>query len=249
MIRSAGPESTPAKPVLVVKHVPWEGPHRIADALAGAGISIDLRSPIEGDDLPEISEVAAAVFMGGPMNVDEVARYPALADERAWLADAIAADLPVIGVCLGSQLIARALGADVKPGSAAEIGWLDIEIEAGEDPVVGALGSSSRVLHWHGDVFDLPDGATPLASSAATELQAFRYANAWGLLFHAEADAALVELWLAEPTMAAEAQSALGVDFEEHLMDGAERAADRLVPDSNVMFRSFAEFVLGANAD
>lgn len=229
--------------------MPWEGPHRIAHALTAAGLAPDVRCPIEGDPLPEVGEVVGAVFMGGPMNVDEVDRYPALADERAWLTEAIDAGLPVLGVCLGSQLIARALGAEVRPGPAPEIGWLDIEVAAREDPLIGALASTSTVLHWHGDIFDLPDGATPLAASAMTEIQAFRHTNAWALLFHAEADAALVDRWLAEPTMAAEAQAALGVDFVERLMDGAERAADRLVPDSNVMFRSFAEFVLRSSAD
>lgn len=229
--------------------MPWEGPHRIADALTAAGLAPDVRCPIEGDPLPEVGEVAGAVFMGGPMNVDEADRYPALADERAWLTEAIDTGLPVLGVCLGSQLIARALGAEVRPGAAPEIGWLDIHVDAGEDPLIGALASTSTVLHWHGDIFDLPDGATPLAASAMTEIQAFRHTNAWALLFHAEADAALVDHWLAEPTMAAEAQAALGVDFVERLMDGAERAADRLVPDSNVMFRSFAEFVLRSSAD
>lgn len=229
--------------------MPWEGPHRIADALTAAGLAPDVRCPIEGDPLPDVGDVAGAVFMGGPMNVDEVDRYPALAAEREWLAKAIAAELPVLGVCLGSQLIARALGAEVRSGAAPEIGWLDIEVDPGDDPLIGALASISTVLHWHGDIFDLPEGATPLAASTMTEIQAFRHTNAWALLFHAEADAALVDHWLAEPTMSAEAQSALGVDFAERLMDDAERAADRLVPDSNVMFRSFAEFVLRSSAD
>jgi GMP synthase (glutamine-hydrolysing) len=210
-----------AEPVLVVRHVPWEGPHRIADALIAAGLVIDERRPLEGDSLPALEAVSAAVFMGGPMNVDEVDRYPGLADEREWLAAAVAAGLPVLGVCLGSQLLARALGSEVRPGASAEIGWAPIEVFDASDPVVGGLAPSTTVLHWHGDVFDLPDGAELLASSERTEVQAFRAGNAWGTLFHAEADAALLERWLAEPTMAAEAPDGViedAVEFEGPLV-------------------------------
>src|SRR5262249_62055310 len=114
-------------------------------------------------------------------------------------------DKPVLGVCLGAQLIAAALGAEVRPGPAPEIGFATVRIRDPGDPVVGGLAPDAAVLHWHGDVFDLPEGAEVLAWSAQTQNQAFRIGNAWGLLFHPEADAALVESWLAVPEMAAEA--------------------------------------------
>ena len=196
--------------VLVVTHVPWEGPHRIADALTRAGIQIDHRRPLEGDQLPPVAQVAGAVFMGGPMNVDDVERHPALLAEREWLGDAITEGLPTLGVCLGAQLLARAAGAKVTRGAAPEIGWAPVEIVDLDDPLVHFLAPTSEVLHWHGDVLELPQGARHIASSARTEVQGFRIANAWGLLFHAEADAALVDLWLAESSMRAEAGRALG---------------------------------------
>ncbi len=234
-----------ANPVLVVQHVPWEGPHRIGQALERAGLTIDVRFPLRGDSLPSRSEVSAAVFMGGPMNVDETERYPALGVERAWLTDAIGCDLPVLGVCLGAQLIARALGAKVRPGAQAEIGWRDIAVIEGTDPVLGRLAPDANVLHWHGDVYDLPPGATHLASSAATEVQAFRARNAWALLFHPEADAELVDAWLSEPTMASEARAALGADFAESLREGAHVARARdLTASSDAAFAAFAELVL-----
>lgn len=171
-----------------------------------------------------MAEVRGAVFMGGPMSVDDTARHPRLAEEIEWLREAVEAELPVLGVCLGSQLLARALGAEVAPGPAKEIGFAPVEVLEAGDPVIGPLAPATSVLHWHGEVFDLPPGATALARSEATKIQAFRAGtSAWGLLFHAEGDSALVERWLAEPTMAEEAHEALGPDFAELLREGAAR--------------------------
>lgn len=220
-----------------MRHVLWEGPHRIADALTAAGLVIDERCVLEGDTLPAVSEVSGAVFMGGPMNVDEVERYPGLLlAEREWLASAVAAELPVLGVCLGSQLLARALGSSVRPGPAPEIGWAPVQVFDSADPVVGGLAPETAVLHWHGDIFDLPDGAKLLASSERTEVQAFRAGNAWGTLFHAEADPALVDRWLEEPEMAAEAPAGVA--------DDAMKFAGDLVDRSTPGFANFARLVL-----
>lgn len=230
------------RPVLaVIQHVPWEGPHRIADACA----ALDLRhvAPLEGDSLPEHPEVAGALVMGGPMNVDEVERHPALAAERNWLAEAVRRDLPLLGICLGAQLLARALGAEVRPGEGAEIGFGDVTIHDPADPILGELAPQSTVLHWHGDVLDLPPGARPLASSVQTEHQAFRAGNAWGVLFHAEADAALVEAWLREPTMAAEARRAIGPGAAAELSGLAREVAPDLIARSQPGFEAFARLV------
>ncbi|HEY3435740.1 MAG TPA: type 1 glutamine amidotransferase, partial [Solirubrobacterales bacterium] len=194
--------------LLVVQHVPWEGPHRILDACGG--LRVRTVKPLAGQPLPPHDEVAGAVFMGGPMNVDEVKRFPALAAEREWLAEAVERGMPVLGICLGAQLLARALGAEVRSGEAPEIGFAPVEISDPDDPVLAGLAPRAEVLHWHGDVFDLPEGAEHLASSERTACQAFRAGNAWGVLFHPEADFALVEAWLAVPEMIEEAVAALG---------------------------------------
>lgn len=158
------------------------------------------------------------------MSVNDADRQPRLAEEVEWLRAALDAELPLLGICLGSQLLARALGAEVSPGPAKEIGFAPVEVLAADDPVVGPLAPATPVLHWHGEVFDLPPGATPLARSAPTAVQAFRAGPcAWGLLFHAEADDALVERWLAAPAMAEEAREALGPDYAELLRYGAAR--------------------------
>ena len=170
------------------------------------------------------------------MSANDISAYPRLAEEVTWLEECVARGVPVLGVCLGAQLLARALGGAVAPAPSGEIGFAPIEIVAGTDPVVGPLAPAALVLHWHGEVFDLPPSAVRLARSPATEVQAFRAACAWGLLFHAEADAALIEHWLREPTMAEEARSALGPDFADTL-----RAAARHV-DIDRTGAAFAAF-------
>ncbi len=230
--------------LLAIQHVPWEGPHRILDACGE--LQVRTVKPLAGQTLPEHDEVAGAVVMGGPMNADEVERFPALAAEREWLAEAVRRRLPVLGICLGAQLLARALGAEVRAGERKEVGFAPVEVSEPADPILGALAPSTDVLHWHGDVFDLPDGATPLASSAMTEPQAFRLGNAWGVLFHPEADLALVEAWLAVPEMIDEAVEVLGNQGAHALAAQAEAAEPSLIERTAPGFRAFAELVAAA---
>jgi len=227
--------------LLAIQHVPWEGPHRILDA-CGA-LRVHTVKPLAGQPLPAHEEVAGAVVMGGPMNVDEVERFPALAAEREWLAEAVRRELPVFGICLGAQLLARALGAGVRAGEGPEIGFAPVAVSDPDDPVLGGLAPSTEVLHWHGDVFDLPDGAQPLASSERTEHQAFRLGNAWGALFHPEADFALVEAWLAVPEMIEEAVAALGNDGAQALPERAAAAEPALIERTTPGFEAFAALV------
>jgi GMP synthase (glutamine-hydrolysing) len=227
--------------LLAIQHVPWEGPHRILDA-CGA-LQVHTVKPLAGQPLPRHEEVAGAVVMGGPMNVDEVERFPVLAAEREWLAEAVRRELPVLGICLGAQLLARALGAEVRAGEGPEIGFAPVEVSEPEDPVLGGLAPSTEVLHWHGDVFDLPDGAQSLASSELTEHQAFRLGNAWGALFHPEADFALIEAWLAVPEMIEEAVAALGNDGAHALPERAAAAEPALVGRTTPGFKAFTALV------
>ncbi|MFL5871963.1 MAG: type 1 glutamine amidotransferase [Solirubrobacterales bacterium] len=229
--------------LLAIQHVPWEGPHRILDACRD--LQVRTVKPLAGQPLPAHEEVAGAVVMGGPMNVDEVERFPALAAEREWLAEAVDRGMPVLGICLGAQLLARALGSEVRPGPAPEIGFAPVEIADPDDPVLGGLAPGAEVLHWHGDFFDLPEGATHLASSERTACQAFRAGNAWGVLFHPEADFALVEAWLEVPAMIAEAVAALGEAGEHELPERAAALEADLVERTAPGFAAFAEIVAG----
>ena len=227
--------------LLAIQHVSWEGPHRILDACAG--LEVRTVRPLEGDTLPRPTEVSGAVVMGGPMNVDEVERYPGLAAEREWLTKALQFQMPILGICLGAQLLASALGAAVGPGKGPEIGFAPVRVRDSGDPVLGGLAPETAALHWHGDVFDLPDDAQPLASSARTVHQAFRRGNAWGVLFHPEADRELIDRWLAEPTMAEEAKAALGDDAPAQLRRQAAEAEPQLIARSTPGFQAFADLL------
>ncbi len=227
--------------LLIIQHVPWEGPHRILDA-CGKLVERTVK-PLAGQVLPDHDEVAGAVIMGGPMSVDDTERHPALATEREWLAEALHREMPLLGICLGAQLLARALGTEVRPGEGLELGFAPVEILDPADPILGALAPSTTVLHWHGDVFDLPDGAQHLARSAQTEVQAFRKGNAWGVLFHPEADFALLEAWLSVPEMIREAGRVLGDEGAAALPEQAETAEADLVARTTPGLKAFAALV------
>ena len=227
------------RPLLVLQHVPWESPHRVLDAFPG--VPITHVNPLDGGAaLPDPTAVRGAVIMGGPMSVNDGAMHPGLNAEVHWVRRALAAGTPMLGICLGSQLIARAAGAPVAPGARKEIGWLPVEIADPGDPVIGPLAPMTVALHWHGEAFPLPDGAIALARSALTPVQAYRLGNAWGVLFHPEADEALVDEWLAEPSMRAEADAVLGPDAGTALRLGARRHAADLVARSTRGFTAFA---------
>ncbi len=227
--------------LLVIQHAPWEGPHRILDACGR--LAERTVKPLAGQALPDHDEVAGAVVMGGPMNVDEVEQHPELATEREWLAEALRREMPLLGICLGAQLLARALGAEVRPGEGTELGFAPVEILDPDDPLLGALAPSTPVLHWHGDVFDLPDGAQHLARSERTEVQAFRKGNAWGVLFHPEADFALLEAWLAVPEMVTEMREALGDEGAHALPEEAEALEAGLIARTTPGLRAFTALV------
>jgi GMP synthase (glutamine-hydrolysing) len=227
--------------LLAIQHVPWETPHRILDACGG--LDVHTVKPLTGQALPAHDGVAGAVAMGGPMNVDEVDVHPELRTEREWLAEAVRRGLPVLGICLGAQLLARALGAEVRPGEMPELGYAPVEVLVPDDPILGGLAPSTTVLHWHGDVFNLPEGAEHLACSAKTEVQAFRRGNAWGVLFHPESDFALLEAWLAVPEMISEARRGLGDDGAAALPREAEAAEAELLARTTPGLEAFVSLV------
>ncbi|WP_448060310.1 type 1 glutamine amidotransferase [Cellulomonas hominis] len=191
---------TTSRRLLVLTHVAHEGPGLLFTALDG--VPFTTRTVIGTPDppLPDVADLAGLVVMGGPQDADDDAGNPGLAAERRLLAAAVDAGVPVLGVCLGMQLLAMALGAPLHRRAGTEIGFGPVDVVA-PDPVLDPLGARPQVLHWHSDAVDLPSGATLLASSEVTPVQAFRAGSALGLQFHVEADRALVDLWLHTPVM------------------------------------------------
>jgi GMP synthase (glutamine-hydrolysing) len=181
--------------IVVVQHVPAEGLGRLEPLLRSANIKVGIIRPDADVDAGDIAEASGLIILGGPMSVYEADRYPRLRAEMQLIEAALERNLPILGLCLGSQLLAAVLGSQVRPGRAKELGWFDVTLEgrAQDDLLFKSMPAQFKALHWHGDVFDLPGGACHLARSALTECQAFSYGpNAWGILFHLEAGTAEV---------------------------------------------------------
>ena len=185
------------KRVLVVQHEPFEGPGTLREALSGCELRI-VRT-YAGESVPQALDGDGLVVLGGGMGVHEVDRHPHLRDEMRLLAGAVHGGHPVLGICLGSQLLAAALGGAVGKAPRKEIGWYDVELLSGarDDALFGGAPVSFTAFHWHGDAFTLPGEAVALAASALTSLQAFRAGpRAWGVQFHLETDAQVLDAML-----------------------------------------------------
>jgi GMP synthase (glutamine-hydrolysing) len=177
--------------VYVLQHHPVENLGTIADALEAAALAWQYVRIFDGHPVPQsIKGAGGLIVMGGPMGVYQTERYPWLRDEMKLILDAIAQNKPVLGVCLGAQIVAAALGASVARNSAGkEIGWHPVRLEAAarDDRLMHGLPETFTPFHWHGDIFELPAGAVSLASSEKTPCQAFRYGeNVYAFQFHFE---------------------------------------------------------------
>lgn len=178
----------------MLQHHPAEPPGLLAEILEAKGFALRLWRSYEEEPLPPIPD--GLIVMGGPMGVYEQEQYPHLAAEIQLIRRAIDAQTPVLGICLGSQLIAVALGATVYPAASPEIGWYPVQLSEASrtDPLWRSAPRQFTAFHWHGDAFPLPDGAVALASSALTPVQAFRFAqHVYGILFHLEVTPAILD--------------------------------------------------------
>ena len=186
--------------VLAFRHVPFEHLGRIEPELVRRGIGIDYADLYQpGAAEPDPARYDGLIFMGGAMSVND--GLPHLEREARWVAQAVEAGRPVLGVCLGAQLIAKALGASVYRNPVKEIGWFEIELtgEGAADPLFAGVGPRETVFQWHGETFDLPPGARWLASSTACCHQAFRIgSSAYALQFHLEVTPEMIADWCSQ---------------------------------------------------
>jgi GMP synthase (glutamine-hydrolysing) len=198
------------------------------------------------DATPCVDRYRGLIVLGGPMNVEDQAHRAHLRVELAAIEQALTQGKPVLGICLGAQLLAHVLGAPVRRQDRGEIGWYDLDVtEAGrEDSVVGPLGGRPPVFQWHRYTFDLPHGASQLARTSTCEQQAFRYAdNAYGFQFHLEADAALIERWLGLPAYRDELVAAgFGASIEAIHARTAD-AANVMRANAHEVFNRFFDLV------
>jgi GMP synthase (glutamine-hydrolysing) len=203
--------------VTVLQHVAPEGLASIQNALDARQIKAETVRIFEQQPVPHQLESDGLIVMGGPMGVHDP--LPHLRDEQRLIESALSQHKPVLGVCLGSQLLANVLGATVKSSGRQEIGWHRVTVE--DDALWQGLPASFQALHWHGDIFDLPPKANSLASSDMTEQQGFRYGNALGLLFHLEVTERVIdEMALAFPDDLAKvglSRSRLAEETRQHM--------------------------------
>jgi GMP synthase (glutamine-hydrolysing) len=233
---------------IVLQHLDREGPGYIAERLSRRGLTVESLALDRGEQVPKsLDQGDVLVVMGGSMGVGDVgaSRFPFLAKEIELLRTVLAAGQPVLGICLGSQLLAAAAGSRVYPNQrrdssgalrpAREVGFGEVRLLGrGREPALAGLGDRLLVLHWHGDTFDLPAGAVRLAESDRCANQAFRLGQrAYGLQFHVETDADLVRLWAKED--AAFAVSALGPDGPAKIMADAPTQAPAMRETGEVL--------------
>ena len=230
----------PRPKILVFQHVPYEPLGTLDPLLKAAGFRIRyVNFARDPGQRPDLSKYAALIVLGGTMNVDEVDAHPYLLTETEIIREALAQDMSVLGICLGAQLLAKALGGAVERAPRREIGWYDVELTSigVNDPVLSSFRRRQRVFQWHEDRIELPPGIGVLAQSADCPVQAFRYGeHAYGLQFHLEVDRFLIERWLTVPANQAVLEAEQGRIDPAAIREETLREIDALEAQSAVTF-------------
>lgn len=232
----------PHKQVHIIRHLAFEDMGAFAEVLEAEGASLHYYEA-GVDDLSQLSASMdeLLVVLGGPISANDEADYPFLTTELALLEKRLTMDKPTLGICLGAQLMAKALGAEVYPGPRKEIGWAPIELsEAGQKSALRHLcADDSYMLHWHGETFDLPDNAIHLAASEHYYNQAFSYGQrVLALQFHPEVTAKGLEQWFIGHSSEIEHTQRLSV---QRLRADTGVYAERLQQQGRAFFRAWLE--------
>jgi GMP synthase-like glutamine amidotransferase len=231
---------------LVLQHIACEPPGAYEDVLDAHDVALHRVELDEGEPLPDWHGFDAIVAMGGPMSVNDEDEHPWLVAEKALIRDAAHAGVPVFGVCLGVQLLASSLGARVYAGERQEVGLLPVTLtdEGRADPVFGAEPEQFVTLQWHGDTFDLPPGATLLASSPAYPNQAFRLGRAYGVQFHLEVSAPMAQEWAEVPAYAESLARIHGEGALPRLLEEFDRHRDEMLARARALFERWLALAL-----
>ena len=233
------------KKVMVLQHVSFELLGTLHPLLKSAGFRIKYvnfsRNP---HSKPNLKHYNALIVLGGPMNLDEIEQYPHLLVELEVIRAALDKGIPILGICLGAQLVAKALGGEVMKNPQKEIGWYDVSLtNAGkQDLLFSVLAEKEKIFQWHGDTFTLPEQAVLLGSSATCTNQAFRYRdNVYGLQFHLEADLDSIERWLSVPIHLEELASVTAYIDPEQIRVDTRKYLQHSLELSNKVFIKFID--------
>jgi GMP synthase (glutamine-hydrolysing) len=228
---------------LVLQHIACEPPGIYEDVLDERRATLHRVEIDAGEELPDWRQFDAIVAMGGPMSVNDDGALPWLRDEKELVAAAVRSGKPFWGVCLGVQLLAASLGARVYPGDEPEVGVLPVELttEGARDPVFSVLPPTLPALQWHGDTFDIPDGAVRLAGSRAYPNQAFRFENAYGVQFHLEVPGSMAREWLDVPEYASALEQTIG---SESLLRAVDERVDEMLEHGRALFERWLDLVV-----
>lgn len=233
--------------LLLLQHAGCEPPGAYEDVLRERAVAFERVVLGETHTLPEWREFAGIVAMGGAMGAYEEESHPWLAGEKRLIAEAVRADTPYWGVCLGAQLLASALGAEVRTGPSPELGVMDVELTgaAATDPVFAGAPARFSTLQWHGDTYELPDGAVRLARSERYEQQAFALGRAYAVQFHLEVDGALAAEWMEVPAYVAELEELDGPAAPARMLAEVRAAEAQTVPLARELFSRWLTDVAG----
>lgn len=230
------------KRVLALQHVWDDPPGYLEEILNEYGIGCDIVN-VESEPIHDLRNYQAIISMGGTQHVYADEHLPYLKQETAAFRQAIEADIPILGICLGGQMLARTLGARVYKHHLTELGFFQIPLteEGRRDPLFAGLPDYQLAFHWHEDIFELPGGAIRLASNENAPNQAFRYnKHSYGLQFHIELNAELVQNWLSIPEFAREVEQILGdADAPTRLMQEWTEHSVTYQKHTRIMFENF----------
>jgi len=231
----------------VLQHIACEPPGAYEDELRDRGGELERVMVDRGEPLPDWRAFDGIIAMGGPMGAYEDDQLPWLTAEKRLIAEAVSAGAPFWGVCLGSQLLAASLGAQVGPGPSPEVGVLPVyrTSEGAVDPVFSVMPDEFEALQWHSDTFALPEGAVRLARSDAYEHQAFVFKRAYAVQFHIEVGTALAAEWGEVPAYAESLSALMGDDALSRLLAEIGAREDEMTRLARTLFAAWLERVVG----